>query len=350
MTIEISALDTLFFKDGKPFNASNETWADGIFPPNPSTIYGALRSIYFRNNPNELPKANTENDPTKNLIIKKIYLKKNKNYYFPLPLDIIYKKKYKTNLFLLERRRNSLISNLKTNSILTKDFTIENIENSFITVERFRKRYQNFIDNDKFIRFEEIKSLEEFVINEPKIGIKIDKSTQTAEEGYLYRVDLKRLNKAKIVVEFEGLDIDNNQLMKLGGEGKVTTIKQVDNIEVSPPQKVKSIFKLYFLTPTIFYNGWLPNWINPKTLEGEYKNLKLKLLTAKIGKYKLIGGFDMKSRQPKIMYKAVPEGSVYYFELLEGNINKLIEIFHNKSISDKLSNEGYGIVFIGDAK
>lgn len=42
--IEIQALGTLFFRDGKPFTMGAETYAEGIFPPLPSTIYGALRT------------------------------------------------------------------------------------------------------------------------------------------------------------------------------------------------------------------------------------------------------------------------------------------------------------------
>jgi len=349
MTIEISPLDTLFFRDGKPFNASNETWADGIFPPNPSTIYGALRSIYFANHPDDLSKANEKNDPTKDLIIKKIYLKNSLNYYFPLPLDIVNKKDAKTYSYLLHREKNNLISNLNTDSILARsDFNIESFENSFLTVKRFEK-YQSFVD-DKFIAINEIKSLDDFILNEPKIGIKINKATKTVEESHLYRVDLKRLDKTKIVVEFEGLEIENSHLMRLGGESKVATLEYIDTLEIKSPQNIENIFKLYLLTPSIFDNGWFPSWIDKESLEGEYNGLKLKLLTAKVGKYKLIGGFDMKERKPKRMYKSVPEGSVYYFELLEGDSNKIIKTFHNQSISDKLSNEGYGVVFVGEVK
>ncbi len=351
MTIEISPLDTLFFRDGKPFNASSETWADGIFPPNPSTIYGALRSIYFRNNPDKLSKANEADDPTKNLVIRKIYLKISLNYYFPLPLDIVYKKGIKTYSYLLERRENNLISNIKTSiktsSILTQDFIIKNFENSFITVSRFEK-YQSFID-DKFIHYSEIKSLEDFVKNEPKIGIKINKTIQTVDKGHLYRVDFKRLEKTKIIVEFEGLDIDDTKLMRVGGEGKVATLQEIEALEIKLPKNIGKIFKLYLLTPAIFNKGWLPSWIDKDSLEGEIKGLKLKLLTAKIGKYKLIGGFDMKKRKPKQMYKAVPEGSIYYFETLEGDSSQVLEL-NGQSISDKLSNEGYGVVFIGKAR
>ena len=67
MRIKIDAIDTLFFKDGKPFSMGDETWADGIFPPPPSVIYGALRSIYFSEHPEKLQKVYSKEvqDPAK---------------------------------------------------------------------------------------------------------------------------------------------------------------------------------------------------------------------------------------------------------------------------------------------
>ena len=35
--IEIEALDTLFFRDGKPFTMGQDTVGESIFPPHPST-------------------------------------------------------------------------------------------------------------------------------------------------------------------------------------------------------------------------------------------------------------------------------------------------------------------------
>ncbi len=69
MIIKINPVDTLLFRDGKPFSMGENTWPDTVFPPYPSVIYGALRSTYFANHINELGKANREDDPTKKLRI-----------------------------------------------------------------------------------------------------------------------------------------------------------------------------------------------------------------------------------------------------------------------------------------
>jgi len=84
-----------------------------------------------------------------------------------------------------------------------------------------------------------------------------------------------------------------------------------------------------------------------ETLTGKYSGLKLRLLTASIGKPLNIGGFDMKERKPKPMYKAVPAGSVYYFEITEGDIQKVFEIFNQKAISDLYPEQGFGMAYVG---
>jgi CRISPR-associated protein Cmr3 len=42
---EIEALDTLFFRDGRPFTAGEDVEAHGLFPPHPMTLQGLIRSL-----------------------------------------------------------------------------------------------------------------------------------------------------------------------------------------------------------------------------------------------------------------------------------------------------------------
>ncbi|MCG9968984.1 hypothetical protein L9W92_13160 [Pelotomaculum terephthalicicum JT] len=89
MIIRMEALDTLFFRDGKPFSRGDESWASDMFPPNPPVFYGALRSAYFARNPGELSKANQPGDPTGGLQIKGLYLQVEDQVCLPLPLDCV---------------------------------------------------------------------------------------------------------------------------------------------------------------------------------------------------------------------------------------------------------------------
>jgi len=355
MIIEINPLDTLFFRDGKPFSMGEETWADAIFPPSPSVIYGALRSTYFAYNIRELEKANEDDDPTKKMEIKSIYLKINDEIFFPPPLDLVKKKERENKAFTLEvpDKISEFISNseIPQHLIYSGDENIENIPDGILNNLDFTEYL-----NVKSKEFSYLK-LGDYLISEPKVGIGRSSNTHSTELGKLYRVDMKRLenksnDKLSIVVEFEGLDIPEKGMLKLGGEGKAVSYKKfADSLKINFPKfdNNEKQFKLVLTTPAIFENGWIPKWIN-NNFKYEHNGLKLKLLTAAIGKPVHIGGFDMKKRIPKPMYKAIPAGSVYYFKLINGTIQDLKNKFHNKNISDIYSEQGFGHCFVGKYK
>lgn len=353
MIIEINALDTLFFRDGKPFSMEEETWADGMFPPFPSVIYGALRSAYFANHIGELDKANQLDDPTGTLMLKDIYLKVNDEIYFPLPLDCVKEKDEKNNksFVLNSHPTDELISNSpKLDEILVqpndKNNKIENISDAILVKIDFED-YLNSNADDIFYY-----KLDKFLLSEPKIGIARASNTHSTEEGKLYRVDMKRLadrnkNNLSIIIEFEGLELPNSGFLKLGGEGKAASYnKYNESIKVNFPKfEDDKQFKIILVTPAIFNNGWLSNWINKDTIPNT--DCKVKLITAAIGKPINIGGFDMQKRMPKPMYKGVPAGSVYYFELQKGTMNDVKKMFHQKAISDVYPEQGFGIAYVG---
>lgn len=360
MIIEINPLDTLFFRDGKPFTMGEDTWSNGIFPPYPSVIYGALRTLYFANHIDELRKANENNDPTKKIKIKGMFLKIRDEIYFPLPLDCVKRKGNKKNegLVLLPQPAGEFISNYPgLEKILTlydsSSDKIENIKNAVLSESSFKEYIDGKSNNITYSK------IDDYLISEPKIGIARSSETHASEEGKLYRVDMNRLEnkngeKISIVVNFDGADelnLPENGIMKLGGEGKAVSYNKYKegNINIDFPKFNEGAeqFKILLTTPAIFRKGWIPDWIDEEKLVGKYNGLTMKLLTAAIGKAIYIGGFDMKERKPKPMYKAVPAGSVYYFELEEGNMEKVKKTFHQKAISDVYSEQGFGIAYVG---
>ncbi len=357
MIVEIDALDTLFFRDGKPFTMAEDTWSDTIFPPYPSVIYGALRSAYFADHIDIFHKLKQEGkldsneDPTKKLKIRNLLIKINDEYYFPAPFDCVKDKNTNENrlsTLYLQSLKGMVSSYPALDKMLISDAEkkVENIKDAILSNISF--------EDYLHVRSEEFCYLNigDYIISEPKIGIGISHATHTSEEGKLYRVNMKRLkNNTSIVVDFEGLNLPENGLTKLGGEGKAANYKKYkNNISVDAPkfEQNEKRFKMILTTPAIFANGWLPSWIDKKTLEGDYNGLKLKLLTAAIGKPINIGGFDMKAKKSKPMYRAVPAGSVYYFEA-EGNINEAVARFHQKAVSDIYPEQGFGISYIGCA-
>jgi CRISPR/Cas system CMR-associated protein Cmr3 (group 5 of RAMP superfamily) len=54
----------------------------------------------------------------------------------------------------------------------------------------------------------------------------------------------------------------------------------------------------------------------------------------------------MEKGVPKTMYKAVPAGSVYFYETSE-NLEVVKERLFGKPISDKMPEQGFGIAYVG---
>lgn len=387
MKIRIDALDTLFFKDGKPFSMGDESWADGIFQPPPSVIYGALRSAYFGEHPGEIEKAGMgkDKDPTFYLKIEKINYRINhkgkRDNYFPLPLDLVAfknkeeleknreKREKDYKVYLIENAKKDFVSSTKLLNISTYGEEIEGIEDGlisevnlsiYLTTGKLPKpKDSNEVPHIKCL------SISDYVLREPKVGIGRDNSTRTtSDNSKLYRVGMVRANDFGFIVEVADkpevkkeeaseneYKLDSfSKFIKFGAEGKVSSINndtftgsgfKIDNKDIKK-------FKLYLSTPTFFKHGWLPEWMNEDSLEGHINNTKVKLTSAFIGKPLSIGGFDMKKKCPKPMRKAVPAGSVYYFEITEGNMNDILNEFHEKSISEFDSQkEGFGIAYVG---
>lgn len=338
MIIEIEPLDTVIFRDGKPFSKGDDSWTESLNLPAPTTIYGALRGTYFAQNPDDFKNLHTH-DVTEQLVIKGIYLYDNDELLYRVPKDCVHRLG-EEQIQTLKLEENILTNN-PMRYTLSLNEEIENVGDKLLDDITF----DDYLQGEKTLYGRE---LEEFISAESKIGIGRDRAKAVTKEGLLYRVQMLRY-QFRIVVEFEGLTLESSGLMKFGGEAKGANYRELESIEFpSLPTLKSNIFKLYLLTPAIFEKGWLPSWIDEKDLTGEYQGVKLKLISCAIGKYQSIGGFDMKTNQPKEMYKAVPAGSVYYFEILENQQEKIEKIFHKQSISDYRANEGYGIGLISE--
>lgn len=377
MFYKIKPLDTIFFRDGRPFSMGYDTWANLIFPPYPSTIYGSIRSwlifergslIDFENNKfeNELGTPNKKGS----LKINGIFIEYYDTLLFPIPRDLLILEEPKDlhkcdenkNLDKYRKNQKTLISLSLTQK---PEVFISDYELDYILVNKSNEKLdeaEGFLDINSLLKylisndnsFHPIDRKDIFEI-EYKIGIKRNRKTLSSEEGYLYRIPMIRLKKdVNFFIQIEGLNYyPERGIIQLGGEGRIAEIKKYDNDLLKDLRDINfefknNIFKLYLATPAIFNNGWLPEWIDKSNYEGKYNGIRLKLIGCIIGKYNLIGGWNLANQKPKPMFKAVPSGSIYYFKILnDTSPEKVKETFHLKNISDVNSEEGYGLSLIG---
>jgi CRISPR-associated protein Cmr3 len=354
-TIRIDAFDTLFFRDGKPFSMGEDAWASGIFPPPPSVFYGSLRSYYFSHHIDKLEHANkgVGVDPTQGLVIKQIgyhrLYNSNLEHLLPIPYDLFIKNRRaddeKTVEIMLLHPQKLPLSNLGHLDFgfsTSDDRSIENLGGEgFLSLRDFRI-YQNgnaptgHVENNACWR------------TEPKLGIAKDRLTGSSREGMLYRVGMARPATKDsyfgFSITFENLDFTKSEgFLKLGGEGKIASFETTEMSMIDLPKIEGDCFKIYFATPCIFKNGWLPD-----LQSGIWKEFGLKITGVATGKPISLGGFDMKNG-PKPMKKALPAGSVYYVEAAH-NVENAVLAIHGKCISDERAEQGFGLAYISSVQ
>jgi len=347
--MKIKPTDSLFFGSGKPFNAGEDSWSDSSFLPNPSVIWGAMFSVLYQEK--KIIKTKDKNGKTivsdverKKLKIKNIYLyqKENKvmNFLVPTPLDV-YIDEFGKN-YISKVKKRHFLSNYELDyvSVIDKD-NVEVADKSFIKIDALFKSYQ-IHDELSLYPFDKLFK------QDYKIGIKIDKKSKTAEESKLYRIDLTQFEEkieSGFLIEYEldgGENFEPKGILKLGGEGKTAqfeiiepTTRSFKNLYKRREESIKQIkkegyLKLYFKTPALLKCAWQPN---------EIKGLKL--LSANVGKYLSIGGFDMETNKPKKMQRFIPAGSVYVYKIEDESIDfrNIIE----KEIEFDESYKGFGL-------
>ncbi len=178
-----------------------------------------------------------------------------------------------------------------------------------------------------------------------RIHVAIDDDTLGSVEGQLFQTasfDLAhqrnfdntwcRERFAFLVQSEENLKLDND-LATFGGERRLSHFKQANIIPIQSEDTLQARltaiqdsggFSLTFLTPTIFEQGYLPEWINEDD-EGNLTgvlpetNVNVRLRSAAIDRWQGVSGWDSILWKPKATRRAVCAGSVYWFELLEAN-------------------------------
>ena len=361
--LKIEPVDTLFFRDGKPFSMGDQSAAFGIFPPYPSTVYGAIRTGVISQSKgyssfcagDMAAEIGTPEDTTSaSFGLKGIFLWKDECLYLPAPLDLVTEdeKDEKKAFRTLKKESPPFLSNIDLPSYLffRESEKAQSVAGSFIS-DTDLKDYLNGSRNE-FNLYQQ----NYFSQVEHKTGIKRGIKTRTVEEGDLYRVGMMRLRKdCALVCDIEGVpSLSNRGVLKLGGEGKVV---RYETVSLSLPDECEAIieqinqtkqFKLFLATPALFEDGWLPD---DKILNNS--DYQLELLTAATGNPFHVGGWEMAKKKNgrragghKPMMRAIPSGSVYCFKIKSGKVETIYNQLHYQNIG-KRAKEGFGLAFVG---
>ena len=169
---------------------------------------------------------------------------------------------------------------------------------------------------------------ERWLQKEPKIGIARDAQTMRAKEGMLYQLPMHRFREEQgksdtglLVLCDRSPSFDDIRYVLLGGEGRPwhLTPLQRERLLYSEEEeeqliqqiREREMARIILLTPAIWKRGTRPACYDETTQELHLPgDLRVKLLTAAVGRPLVIGGWDMKKNRPKPRKLAVPAGSV----------------------------------------
>ena len=373
--IIIKPMDTLFFRDSRPFTAGEGTTADFNFP-SPLTFFGSIGNAvldstdeadtkkFITAGHSKLGKYDSELKNTL-LKLKGPFLYKNRNIFLPPPANLLVAKggtryiPYPALPYDMDWKWDIKNENLKPLQIKKVEFEIKPL-NKWISIEDLMKYLSGNLDVFS------ARSLEEFFIKEIKYGHAISRDSQTVEKGYLYtsthirfkdELEFKNYDETGFMIAVDGIeekDLQDN-IIYLGGERReaIITVNDLGKRKLIPeqPEVVLKIqaskrFFIYLATPAIFKNGWYID------LSSEFEGAEL--VGAAVNKPEFISGWKIKENmkgEPRSIKKAAPAGSVYFFESKSWNDQKFEELYKkynfNESLSDDYPSAGFGIGLVG---
>ena len=357
--LKITPLDPLFFRSPMPFTAGEQDWAKSGPLPLPGTLYGAIRSsILTRRNFAQFIEGGGYPDigtPWRkgSLKIRTFFIAKEANsslrFYYPIPATIFFKEE---ESIAISKPANfpDILTELPQNKG-------EKVTNFFyLREDDYKPGTWKWIEHNALRSFlmgskpnaDSFAKNDELFKAEPKIGIARDRNTKASEVGKLYRAEHYRyLKGVSLIALSEGTDEPLNGVFTLGGERRTAVIEEltINPVEEFDTPTEGNRFLVYLMTPAIFRTGWYPSGVIEKLTT---KGINLRFITAAISGYKVISGWDIQKKAPKTLYRAVPEGSVFVFEVIKGSFAEAVKAFHGKNISDINPEEGYGFALTGN--
>lgn len=385
-TYLIRPLSPLVFRSAKPFGSLSDA-SDIIFPL-PSSGAGLLRTQTLLQNHYELvPNSGgsltvTEEDQKKLLEIGHkgpflVVLGEGSNYtiYVHKPANALYLKNR-------ESGKTELIR-LTPQSTLNEEMIGSDLPSGLVPVMMEKNikgkpqpgpmlwPLQQLLEwqNGKGITFEELseKGIQSLPVD-VRTHVAIDNRTHSGIEGQLFQSASYDLNATRKDIKEGGwhdrsygflllsdADLHNNHV-RFGGESRLSEMQSVARSQdlVMPQSLVTEIeeakgLQLTLLTPAIFSNGYLPVWLEEETLTGvlPHTSIKVRLKACAMDRWLPVSGWDLHQKKPKAMRKAVASGAVYWFEVLDGDVSSIANLYFS-SVSDQQQDQkdGFGIVAV----
>ncbi|HLI49724.1 MAG TPA: type III-B CRISPR module-associated protein Cmr3 [Chthonomonas sp.] len=204
---------------------------------------------------------------------------------------------------------------------------------------------------------------------ETRLHVAIDPNTLMAKEGMLYSTQMvayerlrdngKECESWSFLVAAEVPQEENLcTVHTLGGERRLAAItdapkKWPDTCTNPIKEALRQTrqVRMVLATPAIFKDGWRPGWLNDELVGSPPGacDIVLRLKGAAVKRRLAVSGWEYRHQRSKQVRWLVPAGSVYFFNVEQGDPKTLGEKLWLKPVSDKErdQNDGYGLALWG---
>ncbi len=181
---------------------------------------------------------------------------------------------------------------------------------------------------------------------DPRLGIGLNAGTGTVESGLIYTTEghafspppdpkdsdpnARPFSASGFLVGIDGADelLPETGMLRLGGDGRGARYRRLDYQPPAPPLDAIARggrFRLILATPGLFADGWLPAGVRHDGADYRWRvgDCTARLVCAAVPRREIVSGWDLLAWRPKEAERAVPTGSVYWFEDLQGPIDTL---------------------------
>ena len=188
--------------------------------------------------------------------------------------------------------------------------------------------------------------------DEARTGVGLQAARRLSEEGRLYTFGYVRLcSGISIGFEVKGSGLQPGGFVRLGGEARTAALEAgpafpACTVEISPGTRLS----LCFAAPALSEAGGYPPGFTENRLEAVLGSQPCRLMGAVLPRFVLSGGWDVARQFPKTLRRAIPVGSVFLFESSTGEQLSPAD-FDGRCYSDfpgdALARQGFGLAVAG---
>lgn len=327
----VKAVDTVSMRGNKLFGDAG-SHGESSFPPKPSVLSGAFRSVLWANNGGD---ANAiKGSPFSITGIFPAHQDKqgNTELFLPLPVDLLVTDEGKSVRKLEPQKLDSAIQHSQVSQLpmmpILRQSKPSKPGNGWLLNQSGITAYLQ----GESLNSAHLSKQADLWIQESRIGIGLNSHSRTADEGKLFTVEHTVPQQAEtkgisagLVVGIAGCDsLPESGFIRLGGDGRAAQFSSTAATVINHLPKTDQ-FKLILLTPGLFAYGWLPNGVVEEN--GAYwlevAGFKARLACAAVSRAEVVSGWDLECWKPKDAERTAPAGSVYWFDQAEGDMTAL---------------------------